>query len=67
MNELQPHQQRVVDEQAELDKKILALCIFIAGKIYKTLPKDEQDRLFKQKELMCGYSDILGERIAAFW
>ena len=61
-----PHQQRVVDEKNELDRKLTALRIFIIGDLYHTLPADEKDRLFRQSQIMSDYSDILSERIAAF-
>lgn len=64
---LQPFQQRVVDEQSALDDKILKLTEFIVGAtMFEKLPADEQDRLRKQKDLMAQYSEVLGERIAAF-
>ena len=64
---LQPHQQRVVDEKTELDTKALALSNFIgASPIFDTLAPAEQGRLREQNEVMWRYSEILGERIAAF-
>lgn len=65
--ELQPHQQRVVDEKAELDTKATALSKFIGeGAVFATLDSAEQERLKEQCELMWQYSEILGARIAAF-
>jgi hypothetical protein len=65
--ELQPHQQRVVDEKTELDKKANALSAFIGlNPIFDTLSPDEQDRLKEQNNVMRQYSEILGARIAAF-
>lgn len=65
--ELQPHQQRVVDEQAELDQKAYALSEFIKySNIFPTLDVAEQARLKEQNEVMWQYSEILGARIAAF-
>lgn len=63
---MQPHQERVVAEKTELDDKREKLLRFFMGDIYKKLPVDEQDRLSKQETAMKVYSDILGERIAAF-
>jgi len=64
---MQPHQQRVVDEKAELDKKAYALSQFIgANEIFLKLDQAEQDRLREQCEVMWQYSEILGARIAAF-
>jgi hypothetical protein len=65
--EYAPHQQRVVDEKAELDKKIEALSKFInSSPVFKSLPHDEQGRMEYQLLIMAEYSSILGERIAAF-
>lgn len=63
----QPHQQRVVDEKVELDKKATALSNFIGGSpMFDTLEVDEQERLRNQCEVMWQYSEILGARISAF-
>lgn len=65
--ELQPHQQRVIDEKAELDKKAHALSDFIGNNpIFDTLDPAEQERLKEQNDVMWKYSEILGARIAAF-
>jgi hypothetical protein len=63
---MQPHQERVVTEKKELDEKIDKLSVFIKGDIYKALPGAEQMRLNVQLQAMNGYSNVLGERIAAF-
>ena len=64
---LQPHQQRVVEEKTELDKKASALSNFIGtSPVFDTLDPAEQERLREQCEVMWQYSEILGERIAAF-
>lgn len=66
--ELQPHQQRVVDEKSELDKKATALSNFIGtSPIFDTLDPAEQERLKEQNDVMWQYSEILGARITAFW
>lgn len=63
----QPHQQRVVDEKAELDKKATALSNFIGeNPAFATIDAAEQGRLREQCEVMWQYSEILGARIAAF-
>ena len=65
--ELQPHQQRVVDEKAELDKKADALSEFIGrSPMFETLDTAEQERLKEQNDVMWQYSEILGARIAVF-
>ena len=63
---LQPHQQRVVDEKVELDAKLALLQKFWNAPMFETLPVEEKQRLLKQGGLMMGYSAVLGERIAAF-
>lgn len=64
---MQPHQQRVVDEKAELDAKAKALSDFIGNSdIFPTLDPSEQERLKEQNDIMWQYSEILGARIAAF-
>lgn len=61
------YQHRVVAERTALDGNIVKLSAFINGNpIFKTLPQDEQGRLVRQLKAMNDYSDILGERIAAF-
>jgi hypothetical protein len=65
--ELQPHQQRVIDEKTELDKKATALSQFIGNSyIFPNLDEAEQERLREQNDVMWQYSEILGARIAAF-
>jgi phosphate uptake regulator len=66
MTELQPHQQRVVDEKAELDDKLERLYKFFMSAIFEALDEDEKIRLTRQASIMKDYSLILGERIAAF-
>lgn len=63
---MQPHQERVVAEKTDLDGKIERLTTFIHGKIYSNLDGLEQDRLNRQLRYMNDYSNVLGERIAAF-
>ncbi|MFI8748786.1 crAss001_48 related protein [Vreelandella lionensis] len=62
-----PHQQRVVDEKNELDKKAKALSDFIGNSpVFETLDPEEQERMKVQNDIMWQYSEILGQRIAAF-
>lgn len=63
---MQDWQQRVVDEKAALDTKLDALCAFSNDPFFAKLPWAEQERMNVQRHLMCGYSAILGARIAAF-
>ncbi len=66
MKELQPHQQRVVDEKQELDAKREKLGAFKSTELFAGLPWQEQERLNTQSHIMTMYSAVLGERIAAF-
>ena len=61
-----PHQQRVVDERADLHEKIERLGRFMDGDLFAGLPFEERGRLRRQFGWMCGYRAVLDERIAAF-
>ena len=61
-----PHQQRVLDEKRELDDRLQKLVAFFSNPIFHGLPESEQIRLERQAVAMRTYSEILGERIAAF-
>lgn len=64
---IQPHQQRVIDEKKELDEKANKLSEFIGNNpVFESLDPAEQERLKVQNDLMWQYSEVLGERIAAF-
>lgn len=63
---MQPYQERVVQEKKELDEKIGKLDMFRYGSVYLTLSEEERLRLTRQFVHMKDYSDVLGERIAAF-
>jgi len=70
---MEPHQQRVIDEQKELDARLLKLHQFIGehpgeiGPIFGKLPPREQVWLTLQAYYMDGYNSILKQRIAAFY
>lgn len=66
MKTLAPHQQRVVDEKAELDGRLSKLIQFMGGDIFKGLDAAERNRMTAQAAAMSMYSFALGERIAAF-
>lgn len=62
-----PHQERVVQEKAELDDRTMKLSEFIGSNpTFLELDPAEQLRLKEQLEVMLKYSEILGQRIAAF-
>ena len=63
---MQPHQQRVVDEQKDLQDKLEKLKNFHASAIFIGLAPAEQARLFAQAVFMGAYNDILKDRIDAF-
>lgn len=63
---MQPHQQRVADERAELIDKLTKLGNFFSMPIFAGLPADEQERLRSQHTAMQTYAEILGARILAF-
>ena len=64
---MEPHQQRVVDEKTELDAKAWSLSAFIdTSPRFLTLDAMEQARLKLQSSIMSQYSEVLGQRIAAF-
>lgn len=63
---LAPHQQRVVDEKAELDAKRDRLRVFIAAPDFEAVPADERSRLVRQDMLMSDLSEVLAKRIESF-
>jgi hypothetical protein len=63
---LQEYQIRVVDEQRELQSRLDKLSAFVSSPNFGMLPEAEQDRMFRQANVMAQYNAILRERIAAF-
>jgi hypothetical protein len=64
---MEPYQERVVQEKAELDDKIDKLDYFIGKEMkYGALPAKDRRLLQLQLAAMSLYSDILTQRIAAF-
>lgn len=64
--DMEAHQQRVIEEKEALDDKISKLTAFIGGTIFASLDDNERSRLSIQLQHMNGYSEIIGQRIAAF-
>jgi hypothetical protein len=62
---MKEHEQRVVDEKADLDDRIARLGTFMLTDTFAQLPDDGRFLLFRQGIAMRDYSDILGKRIAA--
>lgn len=63
---MQPHQQRVIAEKAELDVRIEKLAAFRLTEAYKALAAADRELLKQQYRAMQRYSNVLGERIARF-
>lgn len=64
--EVQPWQQRVLDEKKELDERHAKLDAFLASGAFLQLPEPERRRLRRQWRCMNEYSGILAERIDAW-
>lgn len=66
INNMQPHQQRVVDEKNELGERLEKLLAFRQTELYKSLPEQEQELLYFQSQAMKHYHEILEQRIELF-
>lgn len=67
MSGLQPYQQRVIDEKAELEKKAKALSEFIGtNPLFEKLDTIDQELMRAQCELMWQYFTVLEKRIERF-
>ena len=60
---MQPWQQRVSDDKAELDAKRCKLAIFLSTAEYLALSNDAKTLLCQQSIAMLNYSNILAERL----
>jgi len=63
---MQPHEQRVIDEKAELDARLDRLRHFMTTGVFRSLDNLERDLMWRQAAYMSAYSQTLGERIATF-
>lgn len=63
---MSPHQQRVVDEKAELDGRIERLASFLRSERAFNVEQMEALRLERQLDLMEQLSELLGDRISNF-
>ena len=65
---LAPHQQRVVDEHADLLERLRKLRAFIGDEkgLFRSLDTAERHRLMHQDGVMTDLAMVLAERIAAF-
>ena len=66
MSSLLPHQQRVVDELADLSEKLDKLTAFFKTEIFKGMRLAERSLLLRQHNAMFQYVEILKERISLF-
>ena len=63
---IEAHQQRVVDELIELNRRAINLTIFRNSDSFNQVDSEEQKRLIKQLDIMQSYREILNERINNF-
>lgn len=63
---LQPHQQRVVEELATLNTRIVSLHKFINSETFIQVERAERNRLIRQEAIMVDLAKVLTERVAAF-
>lgn len=63
---LQPHQERVIEEEGVLAEKLDRLNEFINGKAFGKLPPEERRLMRQQAKHMLGYRDVLRFRINGF-
>lgn len=64
--DLEPYQQRVVEEKRQLDERLSALTVFLLDGRARNLPRHEYNLLEAQLSAMTSYSDILAQRIDLF-
>jgi hypothetical protein len=63
---MEAYQQRVIDEKAELDDKLVSLIAFIGSPIYNKMDERGKDLLVQQSHIMLSYSHTLAARIGTF-
>lgn len=66
VKKLDSWQKRVVAEQAELDKKVKSLAVFMGADTFKDLQPDAKEDLTDQLGFMKRYSAVLTKRIEKF-
>lgn len=64
---LEAWQERVIEEKAELDRKIADLDNFVNGELFPRLGEVAKSHLRSQRYYMRGYSEILNQRIEAIY
>lgn len=65
-DQLQPHEQRVVAEHAELADRLQKLSDFMGTKAFQALGHQREKLLERQQQAMKAYLDVLAERIDDF-
>lgn len=63
---MEAYQQRVIEEHAELDRRLDKLQAFRDSTEYRILPREEQVLLNRQAVCMEGLLEVLAERIKRF-
>ena len=58
-----PWQERVIEEKAEVDKRLMRLHLFIDSDAYRTLDNRARLLMAKQRDVMAQYSQILAQRL----
>lgn len=60
---MQPHQERVIEEEKALGEKLNKLGAFIRGSDFNSLSAEHQALLREQEYHMCAYAHVLRKRI----
>jgi hypothetical protein len=63
---MQPHEQRVVEEQKELQEKLVKLDDFMGSHTFTGLEAEDQKLLILQRDYMANYNEVLCARIERF-
>ena len=63
VSQIQPHQQRVLDEKQELDTRIEKLSSFLHSENIHKASAEEQELLHKQLDVMIDLQQVLQQRI----
>lgn len=63
---MEEYQQRVIEEHAELDRRLDKLQAFRDSTEYRILPREDQVLLNRQAVCMEGLLEVLAERIRRF-
>lgn len=63
VSQIQPHQQRVLDEKQELDTRIEKLSSFLHSENIHKASGEEQELLHKQLDVMIDLQQVLQQRI----